>query len=278
MVQVCVNANEAKVFNAHATPLGLCDNLINMLKLLANQQKDGDSPIQSIVTGLHDRNRRGIMERLRRFIQADNHRAVDVGHLRQGTRSLEVQKPEFSEAFPEEAIRKGADELTLRADEVETQRAFIVTDHIESERWEPLLVVADWHAFCQAIYKGVEWEELYCHCREMSKATGAQKPSEGQKAKALWAMKGAWDRCEGYYDTARKEDIPGKKQIPPGFVGRTPQRPDCGTGKGVGMLGESQLGSAFGFTSLVQRFCEICGKGPGPMGCCGFAHIIELLE
>ena len=29
-----------------AAPLGLCDNLINALKLLANQQKDGDSPIQ----------------------------------------------------------------------------------------------------------------------------------------------------------------------------------------------------------------------------------------
>ena len=29
--------------------LGLCGNLINALKLLANQQKDGDSQIQSIV-------------------------------------------------------------------------------------------------------------------------------------------------------------------------------------------------------------------------------------
>ena len=32
---------------------GLCDNLISALKLLANQQKDGESPIQSIVIGLH---------------------------------------------------------------------------------------------------------------------------------------------------------------------------------------------------------------------------------
>ena len=53
-IQIGVNASEAKVFKAHATPLGLCDNLINALKLLANQQKDGDSPIQSIVTGLHE--------------------------------------------------------------------------------------------------------------------------------------------------------------------------------------------------------------------------------
>ena len=43
MVQFGVNANEAKVYKAHATPLGLCDNLINAFKLLANQRKDGDS-------------------------------------------------------------------------------------------------------------------------------------------------------------------------------------------------------------------------------------------
>ena len=49
VVQLGANANEAKAFKAHAAPLGLCDNLINALKLQANQQKDGDSPIQSIV-------------------------------------------------------------------------------------------------------------------------------------------------------------------------------------------------------------------------------------
>ena len=120
MVPIGVNANEAKVLKAHATPLELCGNLINALKLLANHQKDGDSPIQSIVTGLRERSRRGKMEGLRRFIQADNHSAVDVGHLRQGTRSLLVKKPKFGEAFSEATIREGADELTLRADEVVT--------------------------------------------------------------------------------------------------------------------------------------------------------------
>ena len=44
VVQLSVNADEAKM-----SLLGLCDNLINALKLLANQQKDGDRPIQSIV-------------------------------------------------------------------------------------------------------------------------------------------------------------------------------------------------------------------------------------
>ena len=73
----------------------------------------------------------------------------------------------------------------MRADEVGTQRAFINTEHIEFERRRPPLVdAADWHACCQAICKGIEgkeWEELYCHFREMSKATGAKKPSESQK-------------------------------------------------------------------------------------------------
>ena len=30
--------------------------------------------------------------------------------------------------------------------------------------------------------KGKDWEELCCHCRDMSKATGAKKPSESQKS------------------------------------------------------------------------------------------------
>ena len=52
------NANGAKVFKAHAAPQGLCENLINALNLLANKQTHGDSPIQSIVTGLHERSRK----------------------------------------------------------------------------------------------------------------------------------------------------------------------------------------------------------------------------
>ena len=164
VVQNGVNAKEAKVHTAHAAPWGLCDNLVNALKLLANQQKDGDSPIQSIVAGPHERSRRGIMDGLRRFIQRDNRCAVDVGDLRRGTRSPAVQKPQFGEAFPEATIREGADELTLRADEVGTQRAFINTEHIEFERWGPPLGDADWHV--NKRIQGKEWEELYCHASE----------------------------------------------------------------------------------------------------------------
>ena len=119
MIQLSANANEAKVFKAHAAPLGLCDNLVNALKLLANPQEYGDSPIlKSIVTGLHLSSRMGIMDGLRSFIEVDNHSAVDVGGLRRGTKSIQVKEPQFSEAFPEAVIREGADELTLMAEEV----------------------------------------------------------------------------------------------------------------------------------------------------------------
>ena len=56
-------------------------------------------------------------------------------------------------------VRESPDELTLRAEEVETSKALIDINHIEPERWGPPLVDADWYAFCQALYKGIEGED-----------------------------------------------------------------------------------------------------------------------
>ena len=47
----------------------------------------------------------------------------------------------------------------------------------------------------------------------MSKAAGARKPSESQRAKALWAMKATKDREEDFNDPAGKDDILGRNQI-----------------------------------------------------------------
>ena len=44
MLEYFILKRVVKMFKAHAAPLGLCDNLINALKLLANQEKDGESP------------------------------------------------------------------------------------------------------------------------------------------------------------------------------------------------------------------------------------------
>ena len=91
------SASQAKVFKANTVLQGLCENLINALKLLANQQRDGDSLLQSIVTGLCERSRKGIMEGLRNIIKVDNHCALEVGHLRGGTRSFKVRRPKCEE-------------------------------------------------------------------------------------------------------------------------------------------------------------------------------------
>ena len=178
---------------------------------------------------------------------------------------------QFSEAYPEAAIREGSDELTLRADEVGTLWAFINKDHIKFERGEPPLVDADWRAFCQATCTGFDeedWEELHCHTTDMSKATGAKKPSESEKAKGLWAMKAAKDRGEVYYDPARKDNILERNIDTSEVVGRAPQRPDRGTGQSSEVCGEPLLRLAVGSklqwlaVVCVPRFCKRCGKGP----------------
>ena len=53
VVQLGTNEDEALVFREHAVLQGLCENLIN-----ASQQRDGDSPIHNIVTGLLEKWRR----------------------------------------------------------------------------------------------------------------------------------------------------------------------------------------------------------------------------
>ena len=86
-----------RFFSAHAAPQGLCENLINALKLLTNHQRDGESPIYSIVTGLCERSRKGIMEGLRNFIKVDNHCALNVGQLGEGVRPFQVRRTKFEE-------------------------------------------------------------------------------------------------------------------------------------------------------------------------------------
>ena len=91
MVQTGETVNQAMVFKAHAVPHGPCGNLINALTLLANQQDDGDGLVQNIVTNLGEVGRKCLAEGLRNFIQVDYHRALEVGHLREGLRSLRYE-------------------------------------------------------------------------------------------------------------------------------------------------------------------------------------------
>ena len=177
-MQLGANEDEAKVFTARAVPQRLCENLTNAPRLLANQQRDGDSPNEHIVTGSRENSRERVTNGLRSFFASDNYSAVGGGdHLLRG--QMNGDRPEVP--------RKGADDLTPRVEEVDTQKACINVEHIDETFLRPPVVDADWHAFCQAIYEGIEgneWEELYFHYRDMSKAAGAKKPIESQKSKS----------------------------------------------------------------------------------------------
>ena len=62
-----------------------------------------------------------------------------------------------------------------------TWKSYINVDHVAEERWGLHLADADWHAFCQPLYKGIEgedWGELYDAYKEMSRAVVVKKPQE----------------------------------------------------------------------------------------------------
>ena len=149
--------------------------------LLANQQEDGDGLLQNIVKDLGKENRKGLTNGLREFIEVAKERALDVGSSSRATRTFQVRKPKVPGGCPEVTVRESPGELTLRAEEVETSKALMNVDHIEQERWGPPLVDADWYAFCQALYKGIEgedWEEMCESYEEMSRAMGREGSKE----------------------------------------------------------------------------------------------------
>ena len=106
MVQTGESVNQAKVFRAHEVPQGLCGNLINALKLLSNQQEDGDGLIQNFVTNLYEESRNGLANGLREFIKIDNYRVFWVGDLNEGLGTLIVPRPKGSEGYPEVTVRE----------------------------------------------------------------------------------------------------------------------------------------------------------------------------
>ena len=113
VVQTCERVDQGTVFTAHAVPQGFCGNLIHALKLLANQQEDGDGVIQNILTNLCEGSRKGLTEGLREFIQVHNHRALEVGHLSEGLGTFKVRRPNGSEGCPGVTAIECPDELTF---------------------------------------------------------------------------------------------------------------------------------------------------------------------
>ena len=77
-----------------------------------------------------DEPRHGKQKRLREFIKVDNERALDVGELRRGTGTFKVRQPKGGSDV---TVRETPDELTLRAEEVNTWKVVIDVKHINPE-------------------------------------------------------------------------------------------------------------------------------------------------
>ena len=73
----------------------MCDNLIISLKLWTNQQRDGDSPVESIVTGLLEKKSQRYHGRDQEVHRSGHNEAVTVGGLRQGIKPFQVVEPKF---------------------------------------------------------------------------------------------------------------------------------------------------------------------------------------
>ena len=87
VVQTGDSIEHVKVFKA--VPQGLYANSINALKLLANQQENGDGLLRNIVKDLGKETRRGLTD-------VDNERALDVGALRRGKGTFKSSDAESS--------------------------------------------------------------------------------------------------------------------------------------------------------------------------------------
>ena len=121
--------------------------------------------------------------------------------MRRGTGTFKVRKLKPREGGSDVTSRESTDELTRRAEEVNTLQALIEAQHIKPERWSPPLIDADSYAFCQALYKGIEgkdWEEMSDSYKKLSKALGLKKAAgeagcTGPKASPSFSF---WKRCQ----------------------------------------------------------------------------------
>ena len=99
VVQTRERVEQAKVFKAHAARQGLCANLINALKLLTNQQEDGDGLLQKIVKEL-GKSRKYLSNGMREFTKVDNERALKCWILKPGHEAISSTKAESARRVP----------------------------------------------------------------------------------------------------------------------------------------------------------------------------------
>ena len=117
--------------------------------------------------------------------------------------------------------------------------------------------------------EGEEWEALYCHCRELKQATGAKKPSESQKAKALWAMIAARDKYDEFYYPAHRKDIQDRARTRLELWEEHFKKSGGSSGEGVRMFGSREI-----FT--IQLVKKTLQAEPVPVWSCG-KNIVKIL-
>ena len=166
-------------------------------------------PQQNIVTNLCGESRKGLTEGLRNFIQVDNHRALEVGHLRDLLGFFKERRSNGEGGYPEVLVRESPNEITLGADEVGTWKSCTNVDRVAKERKRLHPGDYDRYAFSQALHGGMEKTEdsFMVLTKKRAGLYGVKKPQDAQNAKPLWKMKAA---KEEYFDPTREDNILGK--------------------------------------------------------------------
>ena len=173
VLQTGESIHQAKVFKAHAVLQGFCGKLIDALKLLANQQEDGDGFIQNIVRHFGERSRKGLTQGLREFIEIDNQRAQEVRHLK-AWELFKVQRLKGSQGY------------------------IYVRPHRKRE------MVTPWLRRCTKASKE-KTGEMYEAYKELSRPVRVKKP-QAQKAKSPLENEGRRENNK-YYDATREDNF-----------------------------------------------------------------------
>ena len=135
---------EAMAFRAHAPPHGVCDYIA------LGKSAAGRGPTCGGAGGESPRTKLAKDDgRASKVHHGRQSRGSDIGDLEKTLEALSVVEPRTSlkEDFPGAALRKWVEELALR----------------RGEEGTPPLVGMDWHAICQAIFRGIageEWERV----------------------------------------------------------------------------------------------------------------------
>ena len=152
---------------------------MNALKLLANQQKDGDSPVKIQYKALL--REKSAQNRAQSFIMVDNHEAVKDGDSEKNMESRKVVKPKFTTDFLDAMVREGADELTLRAVKEGMLRTFIDTTDAGDNGWEPPLGYEDWHAIFAKVSRDQNGKPCTRSCTKRSNVRNLKKTRRSRR-------------------------------------------------------------------------------------------------